>query len=235
MPLSIVMPAYNEEEIIEGSVSEWHAEVIGKIPGSEIIVVDDCSKDATGRILDELALRLPGLRVVRPPRNAGHGQALRLGFQHATGEYVFQTDSDRQFLPAEFWNLWNQKEQYDFVFGVRRSRADGAFRMLITAGMRFLNFLLWGCWIADANCPFKLMRRDSLRKLLAQIPRDTFIPMVMVSILAYKMGFRVHESKVTHLPRTGGQQSLKGMLKWLRVCSQCGMQLLRLRISLRNS
>lgn len=229
------MPAYNEEDIIENSVSEWYGEVIRKTPGSEMIVVDDCSTDATSRILDDLALRLPGLRVVRPPRNAGHGKALRLGFQHVTGDYVFQTDSDRQFLPAEFWSLWNQKENYDFVFGVRSTRADGAFRLLITGCMRFLNFVLWGCWIVDANCPFKLMNRDSLEKVLSKIPSDTFIPMVMVSILAHKMAFRILDIKVTHLPRTGGQQSLKGMLKWLRVCSQCCMQLLRLRISLRSS
>jgi glycosyltransferase involved in cell wall biosynthesis len=232
--VSIVMPAYNEEAHIEQTVREWHDEVAAKIPGSEIIVVDDRSKDGTGRVLDALAEKLSTLRVVRPEQNGGHGKALRLGFRNATKEFVFQTDSDRQHLPAEFWKLWALKEHNEFVFGVRSTRADGLFRVLITRSLRFLNFLVWGCWIADANCPFKLMRRDALEKVLTRVPPDSFIPMVMVSILARKMHFRVAEVAVTHLPRTAGEQSLKGMLKWLKVCYRCSKQLFQLRLSVRG-
>ena len=103
--LSIVMPAYNEHDIIGATVDEWYREVVSKIPGAELIVVDDCSKDGTGDVLRERAQRMPELRVVRPAQNGGHGKALRLGFQHARGEFIFQTDSDRQHLPREFWTL----------------------------------------------------------------------------------------------------------------------------------
>jgi len=232
--VSVVMPAYNEAEHIEKTVREWHDEVVAKLPGSQLIVVDDCSKDGTGRILEGLARELAGLCVVRPQRNSGHGKALRLGFQHATQEFVFQTDSDRQHLPAEFWNLWQAKADHDFVFGVRCRRADGLFRVLVTRSMRVLNFLIWGCWTRDANCPFKLMRRQALEKVLSRVPPDSFIPMVMVSLLARKMGFRVSEIGVTHLPRTAGQQSLKGMIKWVRVCYRCAKQLVQLRLSVRD-
>jgi glycosyltransferase involved in cell wall biosynthesis len=227
------MPAYNEEEIIETCVREWYDEVIAKLPGSELIVVNDCSKDATGDVLARLAAELPGLKAVQPDRNGGHGKALRFGFRYATQEYVFQTDSDRQHKPAEFWLLWEQREHNDFVFGIRVERADGTFRLFITRSMRYLNFLIWGIWIRDANCPFKLMRRGALMKVLQQIPEDCFIPMVMVSILARKYRFRVAEVLVTHLPRRGGQQSLKGLLRWFRVAGTCSAQLFRLRLSSR--
>jgi len=232
--VSIVMPAYNEKDHIERTVREWNDEVVAKLPGSELIVVDDCSKDGTGRVLDALASELRQLSVVRPSQNGGHGKALRLGFQHATSEFIFQTDSDRQHLPAEFWKLWNARADCDFVFGIRSYRADGLFRVLITRSMRLLNFLIWGCWVADANCPFKLMRRDALEKVLSRIPPDSFIPMVMVSLLARRMSFRVTEVGVTHLPRTAGEQSLKGMLKWLRVCYRCSKQLVQLRLAVRD-
>jgi hypothetical protein len=97
--------------------------------------------------------------------------------------------------------------------------------------MRFLNLLIWGVWVRDANCPFKLMRREALARVLEQIPRDCFIPMVLVSILARKMKFRIAEVEVQHLPRKGGTQSLKGLLKWARVSSRCAGQLLSIRLS----
>ena len=182
--ISIVMPAYNEADIIETSVREWHDEVIKRIDGAELIVVDDCSTDATGAILARLATELPGLRPVRPESNSGHGKALLFGFSQATQPLVFQTDSDRQHVPAEFWLLWKLKDSNDFVFGARSARADGPLRAVISTILRVLNFVLWRSWIRDANCPFKLMRREPLDEVLAEIPKETFIPMVMVSVLA---------------------------------------------------
>ena len=232
--VSIVMPAWNEAEIIEPCVREWYDEVVSRIPGAELIVVDDCSTDATGGIVSALGETLPGVRCVRPARNGGHGKALRVGFDFATQAFVFQTDSDRQHLPSDFWKLWELRGRADFVFGIRKQRADGATRVVITRSMRMLNLCIWGVWVRDANCPFKLMRREALAKVLAQIPRDCFIPMVLVSILARKMGFRVAEAEVEHLPRTGGTQSLKGLVKWARVSSKCAAQVLSIRLAYRD-
>jgi hypothetical protein len=97
--------------------------------------------------------------------------------------------------------------------------------------MRLLNFLVWGIWVPDANCPFKLMRREPMARVLARVPRGSFIPMVMVSILARRMQFRVREAVVTHLPRRGGQQSLKGLIRWMKVSAHCASELVRLRLS----
>src|SRR2546430_2594154 len=98
--VSIVMPAWNEAEIIEECVSEWYTEVISKIPGSELIVVDDCSTDSTGTIVNAIGRQLPAIRCIRPESNGGHGRALRVGFDKVTQPFVFQTDSDRQHLPS---------------------------------------------------------------------------------------------------------------------------------------
>src|SRR5947209_1395184 len=105
--VTIVMPAYNEADIIELTVREWYDQVVARLPGSEVIVVDDCSKDNTRSVLEELQRKLPALRVMSPERNGGHGKALRFGFEHVTQPFVFQTDSDRQHTPADFWSLWS--------------------------------------------------------------------------------------------------------------------------------
>jgi hypothetical protein len=101
--------------------------------------------------------------------------------------------------------------------------------------MRLANFAAWGLWIRDANCPFKLMRRRPMEDVLARIPRDSFIPMVMLSILCRKMKYRVTEVAVAHLPRRGGQPSLSGFRKWIGVGSRCLRQLLSWRLSLLRS
>jgi len=229
--VSIVMPAWNEAEIIEACVREWHGEVISKLPGSELIIVDDASTDSTGSIVRRLGEQLDGVGCVSPERNGGHGKALRVGFDHATQPFVFQTDSDRQHLPADFWKLWELREQADFVLGIRSGRADGATRIVITNCMRILNLAIWGVWVADANCPFKLMRREALNRVLERVPRDCFIPMVLVSILARKMSFRIREVVVTHLPRKGGTQSLKGIVKWAKVSVRCAWQISTIRMN----
>lgn len=230
IPLSIVMPAYNEADHIEQCVMEWHESVVTRVPGADLIVVDDCSRDQTRVRLEALAARLPALRVLATPLNGGHGPALRFGLDCARGEFVFHTDSDRQHTPDDFWAAWEQRASADFVFGVRDHRADGLVRAAISSMMRLVNAVLWGRWIEDANCPYKLMRRTALQRVLAAIPPASFIPMVMVSILARRDGYRVREVHVKHFPRLAGQQSLKGLLKWVRVGRRCVGELVALRL-----
>ena len=230
LELSIVMPAWNEEVHIEACVAEWHDAVLSRLRG-ELVVVDDCSRDRTGALLTALAGRYPDLRVFRTPRNSGHGAAVRLGLEQASGMWVFQTDSDRQHVPADISRLWEVRDGADFVFGARASRADGRVRMLISRLLRTVNVVLWGRDIADANCPFKLMRRDAMRAVLAEVPRGTFIPMVMVSVLARFRGYRVVDVPVPHFPRTGGEASLRGGVRWLSVGLRCVRELLALRLA----
>lgn len=226
------MPAYNEGEHLELCVREWHRIVTSKVSSSELIVVDDCSRDNTWTVLRALKSEIPELRPLQPPRNGGHGKAVRFGLLHARGEFVFQTDSDRQHKPEDFWKLWNKREGVDFVFGIRETRADGLVRMIVTRLMRMLNFVVWQVWIRDANCPFKLMRHSALNRLLSQIPENSFIPMVMLSVLARRNGHSIAEETVCHLPRLAGEQSLKGLMKWIRVGSRCALQLVQLRLTL---
>jgi glycosyltransferase involved in cell wall biosynthesis len=226
------MPAYNEGEHIETCVREWYDTVITKVPDSELIVVDDRSKDNTWAVMQRLSAELPQFKPVQTPKNGGHGKAVRFGLLQARGEFVFQTDSDRQHKPEDFGRLWAHRNEADFVLGVRESRADGPVRVVVTRVMRVLNFLVWQLWIRDANCPFKLMRRSALEQLLPQIPEDSFIPMVMLSILARHQRYRIEEELVRHLPRTAGEQSLKGMTKWIRVGGKCAMQLVSFRFGI---
>ena len=233
--LSILMPAHNEADHIEASVMEWYEQVVSLVPGSELVVVDDCSTDGTGTRLEALSERLPRLRTLRTPANGGHGRAVRFGLERCAGEFVFQTDSDRQHTPADFAAVWARRDAAAFVFGVRERRADGAFRTLVSWALRGVNAVVLGTWIRDANCPFKLMRREALDQLLEEIPPESFIPMVMVSVLARRRGYHVVEIPVRHFARRAGQQSLTGVVNWSRTGARCLRELLALRRALRQT
>ena len=230
-PLSIVMPAYNEAEHIETCITEWYNTVIAAVPGSELVVIDDCSRDDTFARLQALAGRLPSLRVMQAPRNLGHGPALRIGLEACRGECVFQTDSDRQHVPDDFWTLWSRRNDADLLVGIRSDRADGTFRRVVSSIMRGVNLLVWQTWIPDANCPFKLIRRNVLQAVLPLIPSTSFIPMVMLCVVARRSGFRLLSIPVRHFPRTAGEQSLSGLMRWARVGPRCAGELIRLRLS----
>jgi len=119
--LSVIMPVYNEEEAISAAVAEVQQHVLDLVSGSELVVVDDGSRDRTGALLDAAAAGDPRVNVLHQA-NGGHGAALLNGLQRARGEYVFLIDSDRQIPLDDFRRAWDEIQAgRDAVFGVRRT------------------------------------------------------------------------------------------------------------------
>lgn len=211
MPVSIVMPCYNEGKTIEAVIRSYHDEVTSKIAGSELIAVDDCSTDGTYEILERLKNEIPELRVLKNPVNSGHGKSVRAGYEAAETEYVFQTDSDNQFKTCDFWKLYTLKNSHDFILGFRKVRHDPLPRLVLTRIIRIANAFFLGVWIKDANCPFRLMKKSVLDSLLANVDREALAPNIMLSVLAAKRGIRMAEVPVTHYERATGVSSIE---KW---------------------
>ena len=230
---NVVMPAYNEAGCIRQVCTEWLA-LLNQLGRGELIVVNDGSTDATGFILDRLAVEFSRMRVVHQ-ENAGHGAAIRRGYAKALEvgcDWIFQVDSDRQFEPAEMFKLWSLRDRFEFLLGVRSDRKDALLRRLLSRGHRILITLLFGVNIRDPNTPFRLMRSDLLSILLKLIPEKTFAPNVFLSILATKCGCRSNEVPVRHLPRASGRGSIRiGRLPALAL--RCGVELLRFHIGFR--
>ncbi|MFH1541743.1 MAG: glycosyltransferase family 2 protein [bacterium] len=206
--VSLVMPVYNEEEIIEQTVLDYYHHLIANWPESEFILVNDASNDRTAAILTAMAKHLP-IRVINQPQNQGHAQALRTGFQQAQGEWILQADSDYQNDPADFVLLKEQMSAADLIIGCRQKRQDPLPRLLNSQLMRLIIRVLFGLKLSDANSPFRLIKRDVLLKLIERIPRDFFAVNLAVLILAHKFGFKVKEISVRHLPRRTGKVKLK--------------------------
>lgn len=204
------MPAYNEEANIRTVVEQWHpvVEQIGE--DSRVVIVDDGSKDATYRVLEELRATYPQL-IGLTKKNSGHGSTCLYAYRYAIeqgADYVFQTDSDGQTDPAEFTSFWEQRADYDFLIGARKERQDGFSRVVVTKVLKLIVMFIFGRVIEDANTPFRLMRASKLALLLKEIPQDFFLANVLVSVLAVSENMKTRWIPITFKPRQGGVNSI---------------------------
>lgn len=228
--LIAVIPAYNEEGCIERVITEWNTALKLTVPSHRIIVINDGSRDSTGKILDNLAQRISSLTVLHQP-NGGHGQALLNGYHAALklhGEWIFQVDSDDQFEPSDFSKLWERRHTDRFILGHRAQRNDPKHRLAITKALRLLLNILFGADLADANVPFRLMHSEVLQKALHKIPSDTLAPNIFLSVICSAQSANPVFVPVKHKERGTGKVSIVGrrLLKSLGICC---LQLFKLR------
>lgn len=211
--LYIVMPAYNEEANIEDVIKQWHpvCERINK-EGNEakLVIANDGSKDQTFAIMQKLCDQYPYLTPIDKP-NSGHGATVLYLYRYvinAGANFVFQTDSDGQTLPEEFWQMWEHRHEYDFQIGTRGGREDGANRVFVTKTLRLVVWLMFGVWVKDANTPFRLMNAARLQAIMKLIPEDFFLANVALSAIAVKKKEKIAWYPITFRPRQGGVNSI---------------------------
>ena len=217
--LSVIMPVYNEEGAIAAAVEEVQQQVLGLIPESELVVVDDGSRDATGRLLDEAAAKDARIKVIHQP-NGGHGAALLTGLNAARGEYVFLIDSDRQIPLDSFKSSWDEVTTgRDAVFGVRRRRYDPVLRLYLSRLIRHSVNVLFRVSLSDPNAPYKLFRRGIWNEARDCVPDGTLAPSLFLAIVAKSRGYNILEIDVTHKERNTGEVTLR-KFKLLKFCAR---------------
>lgn len=228
--LSIVIPIYNEEEVIEKVVRDIHSAILSKLPDSELLAIDDGSYDSTPVLLDNLAKEYVQV-IPFHKENGGHGDALLYGMERAEGEYIFLMDSDEQTDPNDFWSLWNKREKAKFLCGVRLKRYDPIHRLVIARFLRLGIRMLFGVHCRDANAPFKLFSKDLWQKARPFITRDTLTPSLFLSIWANMSPDGYVEVNIRHLARESGSSTIR-YLKLMRFCARAFVQLLMFRRAL---
>lgn len=204
--LSVFLPAHDEEANIVAATEGWLRLLPRLARRFELVIVDDGSRDRTAALAAALARRHPDeVRVVRHERNLGYGAALRTGFAAARFEYVFFTDADRQFEPADLATLLPRVDDADVVVGWRRRRADPLHRRLLSLGWNVLASRLVGVRVRDVNCAFKLFRRSALDGLRLESSGAA----ASAELLAWlaRRGHRVVQVPVGHHPRRAGRPS----------------------------
>lgn len=208
--LYVVMPAYNEESNIESTVRQWYPILEGKNSLSRLVIADSGSVDKTHEILEKLKGEFPQLEILSetekqhgPKVIALYDQAIKSG-----ADYVFQTDSDGQTDPAEFEAFWNQRKNYDGIFGNRTVRGDGKDRAFVEKVVCFLLRLYFGVKVPDANAPFRLMNTQVVKKYLYKMDKEYNLPNIMMTTYMVKNGEKTLFKTITFKPRQGGVNSI---------------------------
>ena len=209
----IVMPAYNEEANIEAVVRQWHPvaeRLVQEGHTCKLAIANDGSKDRTSEILHRLAGGYPFLESIDKP-NSGHGGTILYLYHHAIqngATYVFQTDSDGQTLPEEFFPMWENRAKAAFHIGYRYGRQDGLSRIVVTRVLRFVVLIMFRVWVKDANTPFRLMEVPKLKEILQYIPDNFFLSNVAIAAITSKRKESIAWYPITFRPRQGGVNSI---------------------------
>lgn len=221
--VSAFFPCYNDAETIRGLVLRVDASLRRITDDYEIIVVDDGSSDSSVEVLRQLMSEVPQLRIVEHEHNRGYGAALISGFTAATRDYVFYTDGDGQYDPAEIELLAAEmKPGIDVVNGYKRSREDAWYRKLVGGIYQSSARVLFSLPIHDVDCDFRLLRREALRDIDLE-SSDGAICVEMVRKLR-DSGQVMAEVPVTHFPRAYGSsqffkparigRAVVGVVRW---------------------
>jgi glycosyltransferase involved in cell wall biosynthesis len=198
--VSVVFPAKNEGSNIEPCVLVADALLRELVNEYEIIVVDDGSTDRTAELASKLADGNRRVRCIKHDTNVGYGAALRTGFISARYEYLFFSDSDRQFDIFDLKDLLEIAETADIVVGYRRQRQDPLARKVAAVGYNYLVSFLFDVQVKDIDCAFKLFHRRVFDRI--EIQSERFFVNTEILAKARICGYRIVQVPVTHLQRT---------------------------------
>lgn len=224
--LTIFYPMWNEEETIERAVAaafEAGDALIeaGEIARCDVLIINDASTDATGKIADEMAAADERISVVHHEINRKLGGTLKTGFENAKGEIVLYTDADLPFDMAEVTKAVRLLRIYeaDVVSAYRFDRTgEGVRRLVYSFVYNHLIQTMFGLRLRDMNFAFKLMRRTLLDNVELQ-SEGSFIDVELLA-RAHKLGFSIVQFGVDYFPRTRGISTLSSNSVIFKILSE---------------
>jgi glycosyltransferase involved in cell wall biosynthesis len=201
--LSIVMPAYNERDTLETVVQR-----VLKVPHLlEVVIVNDCSSDATGKVAEQLARLHPKIKVLHHASNRGKTEALKTGFASTRGDIVIVQDADLEYDPSDIAEVISPilAGEADVVYGsrflVRRTaRVLYFYHYLANKGLTFLSNLFTNVNLTDVETGYKAFRGDIIREM--RITSSGFGFEIEVTAKVAKLGCRLYEVPISYYGRT---------------------------------
>ena len=208
-----MIPAYNEE----ASLADVVEQVLEITRLLEIIIVDDCSKDGTPTICQQLAARYPQVRYVRHEKNGGKTEALKTGFALTKGSVVIVQDADREYDPAEIPIVIEPilEGHADVVYGSRflvrkAARVLYFYHFLANKGLTFLSNLFTNVNFTDVETGYKAFRGEIIRNMI--ITSSGFGFEIEVTAKVAKLGCALYEVPISYHGRTYEQGKKIGMM-----------------------
>jgi glycosyltransferase involved in cell wall biosynthesis len=201
--VSVVVPVYNEKEVIREFVDRvlTVALLLEPMYELEMILVDDGSTDDTLRILQSLSREEPRLVIVQLSRNFGQTPALQAGLDYARGEIIITMDADLQHFPEEIPQFLEKLDEgFDMVCGWRHERAEGAIRRWPSRIANKMLRLITGLPFHDFGTTFRAYRADLAKELRLYGEFHRFIP-----ALGHDLGGKIAELPIKNIERPAGK------------------------------
>lgn len=200
--LSIVIPAYNEEEIIVSSIQQTFNAVEAAVTDFEIIIVDDCSIDGTRRLIETNMHLWPNARLICKEQNGGFGSAVWAGIKVAAKEYVLCVPADSPMDPETLAPFVNAAPYTDVIASYRVRRVGYTLRMRFNSwAYHKLIYHVFGLKLKDYNW-IHLYRKNVFDKV--QYNSLGIFMMAEVLVEAHKQGYRIAEIPVSQKQRMTG-------------------------------
>jgi glycosyltransferase involved in cell wall biosynthesis len=203
--LSVFFPVYNDEATVR-EVTEKALRVCAEIADDyEVIIVDDGSPDASGRIADELAREHAEVRAVHHPGNRGYGAAVRTGLAESHHEWICFTDGDNEYDLRDLRKLWRLRDHYDLIITFRYVRRYSGLRIVISRVYNLVLRRLFFTRYRDVSTGLRLARRSLINELTLEAT-SPFIG-AEIAIKTMLKGYRVGEMGIQTFPREFGRGS----------------------------
>lgn len=199
--LTVLVPLLNEEESLKPLVEAIYKAVSPLEIATEILFVDDGSKDKSLKIIKELKAQDNRIRCVSFRKNYGKSAALHIGFRESEGDVIITMDADLQDDPAEIPNLIAKLEEgFDMVSGWKKVRHDPFIKRHSSKFFNYMTKVMSGIDIHDFNCGLKAYRKDVVKNISVYGELHRYVP-----VLADWQGFSVSEIAVKHHLRKYGK------------------------------
>jgi dolichol-phosphate mannosyltransferase len=197
---SIVIPVYNEEDVIASLLDEVRSFANGWQEDYELLLVDDGSSDRTPSIaLDRFATWSQG-KLIRLSHNSGQAAALYYGMKCARGSIVVLMDGDGQNDPRDIPRVLAPLDQCDMVVGIRVNRQDSFIRRKMSFFANAVRGRILKDGVSDSGCGIKAFHRRVIEAFIPIRTLYSFMP-----ALAISAGFSLRQVPVHHRARKGGK------------------------------
>jgi len=205
--ITIIIPVYNEAEVIERVVRDIYEKVVRKMPHAQFVIAEDGSTDGTKEILKKLSKELK-VTLISSEARKGYSQAFYDALKLVKTELVFFSDSDGQHEPTDLHKLMEKIGSYDIVGGYKYSRRDPAHRVILSRGYNFLIRLLFGLKTRDINSGFKVIKKTVIDDILKEPLCFNCCVMSEFVLKAHFAGYRIVEVPISHYPRKAGSSTV---------------------------
>ncbi len=220
MEISVIIPAYNEENRIEPTVKRVIYYLEHNFDKYEIIVVDDCSTDNTHNIVSKY--KKNNVKILRNKKNKGKGYSVKRGILDANYSLVLFSDSDLATPIDELGKFMNYIREYDIVIASRNLKDSDLklkqplYRQLMGKIFPLLVNLIALRGFKDTQCGFKLFKTNIAKKVVSLQTFDGFSFDVEILFIAKKLGYKIKEAPVVWIDKKGSKVSpIKDSIKML--------------------